>query len=43
MVLSTVLGSTVSSVTWEYVRNADSWLPPRPTESETLLLGPSSL
>ena len=30
------------SNTWEHVKNADSWVPPRTTESETLGLGPGN-
>ena len=32
-----------SSITWELVRNAHSWAPPRSTESETLGVGPPNL
>lgn len=31
------------SVTWELLRNADSWTLPRSTESETLWVEPSGL
>ena len=31
------------SITWAFVRNAESWAPPRPTDSDTLRVGPSSM
>lgn len=36
-------GSQTSSINWEFVRNANSQVPPRPAESETLSIGPSLL